>query len=318
MAREYQIREMTVQDISAGMHLKNLAGWNQTEEDWQLLLKLGSHGCFVAVCDTQIVGTVTAISYGNQISWIGMLLVDPAYRRVGIGTSLLQRALAAQRERGQVKLDATPAGEALYARLGFQREWGLLRMAVDSLPPVRCSPTEMRRAAPDALDAVLALDRGAFGGDRACLLRALAARDPDLAWQQARQGRATGYCLGRRGSHFVQIGPLVAESAEDAVLLCQVAVHGLAGQAVALDVPAEQGAFLSWLRSLGFAEQRPFVRMVWQARAGLVGPDSNTWCHDAPDRPVTDHQCPTGALGSGPPDDSAVERLFAIAGPEFG
>jgi len=277
---------MTVQDIPAGMRLKSLAGWNQVEADWQLLLKLNVQGCFVAVCDGRVVGTVTTLNYGNRISWIGMLLVDPAYRRQGIGTGLLQRALASQRGCEEIKLDATPAGEALYGRLGFRRECRLMRMAIQCLPVVPDPPTDICPVVSEVLEPAVALDREAFGADRGCLLRALVDRTPDLAWQRVRQGQVAGFCLGRRGSQFTQIGPLVAESAEDAALLCQAALCGLAGRAVVLDVPEGQGAFLSLLRSLGFAEQRPFVRMVWRAGDRAVSPPA---------------PC-----------------MFAIAGPEFG
>jgi hypothetical protein len=37
---------MTVSQLPAALQLSSLAGWNQTAEDWQLLLEVASDGCF--------------------------------------------------------------------------------------------------------------------------------------------------------------------------------------------------------------------------------------------------------------------------------
>jgi len=47
--------------------------------------------------------------------------VDPEYRSKGIGTRLLERAIAYldKREIKSIKLDATPQGKPLYEKMGF-------------------------------------------------------------------------------------------------------------------------------------------------------------------------------------------------------
>ena len=56
---------MTIADVPQGMRLKELAGWNQTEADLHRFLQLQPDGCFVAEVDGQVVGTVTAVIFGN-------------------------------------------------------------------------------------------------------------------------------------------------------------------------------------------------------------------------------------------------------------
>jgi len=58
-----------------------------------------------------------------------MMMVHPASRRQGIGNALLQRALDHLRQFGVrcIKLDATPMGQPLYAKIGFVPEWTLTR-----------------------------------------------------------------------------------------------------------------------------------------------------------------------------------------------
>ncbi len=80
-------------DIPAEMRLKDLAGWNQTEADWERFLDASPDGCFVAEAAERVVGTSTTIVYEGRFAWIGMVLVDPEFSRRGIGAALLDRAL---------------------------------------------------------------------------------------------------------------------------------------------------------------------------------------------------------------------------------
>ena len=80
-------------DIPAAMRLKEAAGWNQTEQDWLTVLDVAAGQCWVRELDGDVVGTVTAVSYGRELAWIGMMLVDPAYRRRGIARDLMKFAL---------------------------------------------------------------------------------------------------------------------------------------------------------------------------------------------------------------------------------
>src|SRR5437660_10933274 len=87
------LRSMTEGDLPAADELRRLAGWNQTLADWRRLLWLEPRGCFVAVENVAVVGTVTTTTYGQTLAWIGMMLVHPERQRRGIGTRLIRQAL---------------------------------------------------------------------------------------------------------------------------------------------------------------------------------------------------------------------------------
>jgi GNAT superfamily N-acetyltransferase len=281
------IRPMGAGDISDGMRLVSLAGWNQTEDDWRIFLEAPGSGGYVAVHDGRVVGSVAALSYDEDLGWVGMMLVDPAFRRIGIGRLLLQRAVDHLASCRAIKLDATPAGEPLYASMGFVGESHLHRLTHRCLPPLPHPATEapdLRPIDDAAWPGVLALDHSLMSGDRVNLLRALAANDPNRAWCLVRAGKVEGFCFGRHSTNYHQVGPIIAARLEDAIVLARAALSGLAGRPVVLDVPDAQPEFVRWLADLGFVKQRPFLRMVYG-------------------------QAPVAA-----PQD----RLFAICGPEFG
>ena len=128
------IRTMTNDDVPLGMHLRDQAGFNQTEADWRRFLDLEPDGCFVAELDGEPVGTVTNCVF-DRVGWIAMLLVDRGVRGRGIGTRLTEHALAYLDARGvfSVRLDATPRGRPVYEKLGFAAEYELARLKVNLL-----------------------------------------------------------------------------------------------------------------------------------------------------------------------------------------
>src|ERR671927_1874790 len=114
-----EIRLLGVADLPAAMRLKESAGWNQTEADWLRLLSLEPRGCFAATAEGgRLVGTVTTTTYGGELAWVGMVLVDPSLRRRGIASRLMGAALSYLDGEGieTVKLDATPDGRHVYER----------------------------------------------------------------------------------------------------------------------------------------------------------------------------------------------------------
>ncbi|MBA2482348.1 MAG: GNAT family N-acetyltransferase [Planctomycetes bacterium] len=284
-------RVMTANDIIDGMRLKSVAGWNQLEDDWRLFLSARPTGSFVAVHNGQVVGSAATIVYpstsGSEVAWIGMVLVDPEFRRMGIGTLLLDQAIRSLGDGPTIKLDATPAGREVYKKRGFVDERPLTRWTHACLPVIHnaaSAPRSDTAPIPDRLDAIAAIDRGVFGADRSMVLGALSARGTRGARCLMRAGSVVAYCLARPGTNFHQLGPIVADSSEDARAVASAALTDVVGRPVVIDVPDEQTAFSSWLASLGFAAQRTFIRM---RRGGAGGP-------------------------------SQPAREFAIVGPEFG
>lgn len=259
------LRLMTPRDVPLGMRLKEQAGWNQTETDWQRCLQLQPDGCFVAQRDGVAVGTVTTCIFG-PIAWIAMVLVDAAFRGQGIGRTLLDRALAFLEERDvpTVRLDATPLGRPLYEKHGFVEEYTLTRFEGDA-PLVR-SPASLRdkiavaAMTPEHQERVFRFDRRITGTDRANLLRHLYAEAP-AEWRLALRGEELlGFAAARAGSRAWQIGPCLA-TVEAGPLLLADALARRAGQRVFVDVPAENRAAVAAVTEAALMPQRPLYRM---------------------------------------------------------
>jgi GNAT superfamily N-acetyltransferase len=246
------IRLLNASDIPRCMELKQQAGWNQTVDDWARLLELAPNGCFGIECDGVLAATTTAICYGRELAWIGMVLTDAAFRRRGFASRLMQHALDFLDSRGIacVKLDATAMGQPVYRRFGFEIECAIERWVCQA------SFVEAPRVTSYRYEPTL-------GDDRNALLESLARVD-------AASVPGAAFAMCRPGSQMSYFGPCLswtAAAARDLACWC-LARH--AGEPVCWDLLPDNADAVAIARNLGFARQRELVRM----RRGSAMPTS--------------------------------------------
>lgn len=277
MSSSISIRRLTVDDLDFAEELRRLAGWNQRRCDWQRLLDYEPEGCFLGLLDGRPVGTVTTTTYGVDLAWIGMMLVHPDYRRRGIATVLMEQSLDELRRRGVrcIKLDATPAGQPVYERLGFRAEWDFHRWegtlgdgtADAPAPVVHFGEIDPRQ---------LVLDRCWFGADRTEWLTRLALDSTVIQDEH-------GFGMCRDGAVASYLGPVVAADRDGAERmirgLLSVQAQRVASSAsedpaparrIFWDIPGPNHAAIELAESLGFQPVRPLLRM-WTGETCLVG-----------------------------------------------
>jgi GNAT superfamily N-acetyltransferase len=263
------------------------ARWNQIAADWRVFL---AHGRVYALvtADGRIVATTATLPYGGRFAWISMVLVAGEYRRRGLATQLMRRAmdeLAAARL--VPALDATPDGRAVYRRLGFTDSWGfarLIRRERQGAPAFAAPAGVTIRALTDAdWPALCAYDGAAFGAERGAVLLGLRGRLPPAELMAERAGGVAGFLLGRDGMLAGHLCPLIADDDAIACALLARALDALDGP-LFIDFADDKTAVRSFLERRGFAAVRPFTRMLYGTPARF--------------------------------DDPA--RTFAVVGPEFG
>lgn len=117
------IRSLLIEDIDDAFELSSLAGWNQTRDDWRLLLET-AEVCLAIEADGRLASTATLICYGTKLAWVGMILTHPDFRRRGYARVLMNEIMARASELriATVKLDATDFGRNLYESFGFRTE----------------------------------------------------------------------------------------------------------------------------------------------------------------------------------------------------
>jgi GNAT superfamily N-acetyltransferase len=246
------LRELKPGDIPAAMELSAQAGWNQTEEDWRMLIDLAPRGCLAIEVGGELASTATLFCYGQRLAWIGMVLTRISYRGRGFARRLLTHTLSLADELGieSVKLDATEEGKQLYEKLGFRSEQAVERWERSATVATLSKPIGHTHL----LEDWFAADFSAFGAERSELLLRLAHRNPPITVRGS-------YLLTRPGRRTRHLGPCVASDPGTARTLLECALQSPSARPSSWDILPENRNAVALAHDLGFAPKRHLMRM---------------------------------------------------------
>lgn len=261
-----RVRAMSSGDLALADELRQAASWNQTLEDWKRFFACEPDGCFIAECGGIPAGTATITCYGTDLGWIGMLLVHPAFRRLGIGSTLLQHCLNELQHRGvrSVKLDATPMGQPIYERFGFRPELKLARWEHSAVNPrAEKKSDQIEPCTGVDFNEMAELDACAFGVGREKLLRLLLRQSlaAVVCRSKEEQGKLLGFGMVRPGARTAYLGPVVALTPEAGARIVETLLAHIRGTSVFWDVLEPNSCASALVRELGFTQQRALLRM---------------------------------------------------------
>jgi len=245
------LRKLTLADVPGAMALSTEAGWNQTPDDWRMLIELSPQGCLAIEIGGEIASTATLTCYGTRLAWVGMVLTRIKHRGRGYAMRLLKETLQVADELGidSVKLDATDLGQPLYEKLGFRAEQPVERWWRDGHDAtVKSTPEPVATNWQSA-------DQKAFGVDRAALLEKLARRNAPITSNNS-------YLLTRAGREISYLGPSICESPLFARKLMERALQNPSPGGWFWDLMVDNKPAVSLARDLGFAPKRHLLRMV--------------------------------------------------------
>ena len=237
----------------------------QRVENWIPELCLFRHlqpdGVFLASSNGTPAGTVSSITYSDY-AYVGLMGIHQDFQKQGLGLALMEHLLAWMEEQKVplVKLDASPAGQPLYEKLGFVplNEVYVFQRQTDQLE--RRHPKGIQFITPQHLDLITASDTQAFGADRGRLLHALLEIYPERALiSQNDQGQLNGYLFAQAK----RFGPWVMNEGSDAERLLLAALSLPFNGPVSVITPAENVEASSLLQRFGFQVVRVNRHMVY-------------------------------------------------------
>jgi GNAT superfamily N-acetyltransferase len=247
--------------LEGALALSRQAVWPHRLEDWRLMLEL-SQGV-VAIEDGQrVVGTILATPFAQDCATINMVIVDESMRGRGLGRQLMDAAFALTGNR-PLRLVATQDGLPLYEKLGFVQSGTVMQhQGVPTALPAKPAHVAFE-AAPDIAE-LTALDRAAYGADRSGLLAYLktVARFAVIR----HEGRVAAFAALREFGRGEVIGPVVAETEQQAKDLIAFCVASRPGAFLRVDTTEEAG-LSPWLTEIGLAHVGGGIAMLRGAQS---------------------------------------------------
>ncbi|MGJ5749409.1 hypothetical protein FB563_6993 [Streptomyces puniciscabiei] len=233
-------------------------GWNPGRSDGPAFFAQDPDGFFLGRIDGEPVSAVSVVNYGPEYAFLGCYLVRPDLRGQGHGLTTWKTALAHAGNR-TVGLDGVVAQQDNYRQSGFELAYRTIRYTGTAREPG--TPAGVRPAGPADLAAITAYDSACHPADRPRFLAAWLTGPGHRAFVRHDGARLTGYGVLRPGHDTLRIGPLFADTAEDARALFAALTAEAAGHEVAIDVPEPNAAGVALAEGAGFQASFETARM---------------------------------------------------------
>lgn len=254
---ELAVAPMGLADVPKLHELSIGVGWPHRPEDWAMVIELGS-GIVARDEIGRIVGSAMWFPLGKNHAAIGMVITSPRLQEHGAGRWLMGHILDQVGARGKV-LNATRAAYRLYISLGFMplspsyQHNGVVTSVAPTLRHARAL-----RAGDFA--AIHVADTAAMGIARPDVLERLLAVSTGTVVE--RDGQVTGFALCRKFGRGHVVGPMVAETEQDAIALVAPFVQAMEGQFLRLDTRQPDGPFREFLVDCGIRHHDTVTRMA--------------------------------------------------------
>jgi len=224
-------------------------GWNPGIEDHLLLPSIDPDGCLAMLIDDgqgpRMIGAITAVDYGGY-GFVGMYLMDPAYRGKGYGKQLISAIMPRLADLPNVGVDAVLQMVPAYEKAGLRAAYETVRYCLSGGTALAAVSS---RAAEEAdLGEIIAYDARVFGIAREGFLRRWVTASRADAAIIRRNGRFAGYGVVRDCHSGRKVGPLFADDEDAARDLLTWLLARRPGEHHYLDLPSFPGHGASLVR----------------------------------------------------------------------
>lgn len=253
-----EIRPLTLPEVDELLGWAKAEGWNPGIADAAPFRAADQGGFFGCFSEGRMAAGISAVRYGADFAFIGLYISRPDCRGKGFGRAVWDHAMASLDGR-TIGLDGVPAQQGNYAAMGFVPAYRTWRWS-GRFPALTRASADIVTVTDALLPAISAFDRRAFPAPREAFLEAWL-KPPRIALALLRGDTIRGYGVLRRCHDGFKIGPLFAETPEEAERLFAALAREAGLETVAIDVPEAQGEFSACLAGLGFEKGFDTARM---------------------------------------------------------
>ncbi|WP_440952143.1 GNAT family N-acetyltransferase [Methanococcoides sp. FTZ1] len=251
-----KIRKMECGDLEHILFLAHSEGWISDLNEFSLILQSNPMGCFTAEVCHQVIGAVMSVKYG-QSAWVGNLIVDKGYRKLGIGSKLLGCTIQHLESDDSIKsiyLNAAHDAVCLYTRFGFVRSGEVLRwLKNNNTRGDHASQSTDKVSALKNKKCIMKIDKNCWGDDRSSLFGKLI-NERKCVMIEDGPAFLMYYSLKTGTKDLQVIGPWEVENGSERIAsnLLEESLSRMEGSSVVLDVPAENKVAREVLSKAGF------------------------------------------------------------------
>ena len=241
--KSFTIRTMTRKELDLAIGWAAAEGWNPGLNDAASFYAADPDGFLIGLLDDEPIACISVVKYGSNYAFLGLYIVQPAWRGLGYGLQIWQAGMATLAGR-TIGLDGVQAQQENYAKFGFVLAYGNIRhQGSGSGGSGAAKPATLAAGvvplASLPFELVCAYDQQLFPAPRSEFLRPWLAPAPGAALGVVQDGCLQAYGVVRASHVGYKIGPLMADTAELAeTLFLALQAQVPEGVPLFLDTPA--------------------------------------------------------------------------------
>lgn len=267
------IRQLTRDELDTVIGWAEAEGWNPAASDAEAFWAQDPQGFWGAELDGRLVGSASAVAYGDSYGFWGLFIVVPELRGQRIGSLLARTTITGLQARlapgAAIELDGVSDQQDYYRTLGF--EYGHRDVRMRGTATAETPEHDVVPLTSLPFEQVAAYDAAVFGAARPGFLARWIARTDGHAVGVLDSGRLTGIGAVRRCVDGAKIGPLFADDDATAESLYRALAAHVAGTAIHLDIPETRGG------AVALAERHGLTEVFSCARMRLGGEATTRW-----------------------------------------
>ncbi len=243
---EVAVDKMQLEDIPSLHELSMSVRWPHRPQDWAELLTLGE-GIVARDALDRLICSMMWFPMGERFASIGMGISSPRLQDMGAGRWMAKHILEKAGSRN-LFLNATKDSLRLCLSFGFKITQPVFHYngVVKTTPNAVNTATLMQESDYDAIET---LDTAAMGLQRHNIIRHLLSVSGGMVIR--RHGEVKGFALCRQFGRGHAIGPIVAETEEDAITLIQPFITEYTNRYLRVDTRQDDGPSRRYLSDAG-------------------------------------------------------------------
>jgi N-acetylglutamate synthase-like GNAT family acetyltransferase len=263
-----KIEQFSNKDISKLIALSSSVGWDYDEREIHTIL---SSGCIYGHKNTEgkVVSSATIIPYDMNFASIGMVIVHPDYRGLGLGKKVTQTCIDRVSKDKSIMLISTEEGKPLYDRLGFKTVDVIHKFLCEKFIPNTLDSTKgftIEHYQTADFRKVKELDAAAFGDQRSTFLLNRIKQCKQCVVVKNHYHEIIGFGLSIQGPVNLILGPIVAPDDHIAISIINALASNHGGN-LRIDVPSGHPEFMTFLGTCGFKEVNKPPLMIKNSHA---------------------------------------------------
>lgn len=271
MSAELEFRKLDIEGVNTLIDWASKEGWNPGIHDASLFYHADPDGFYGYFDQGTMIAGGSLVSYEGKFGFMGLFIVAPEFRHLGIGRSLwFQRRdtlLKRLMPGASIGMDGVVAMQAFYAKGGFQLAFRDERYIIQG----RLGETDshVHAASENDMPEILRWDAHCFGFERTSFISQWVKQPQSHSFVYKNNQGMQGFALMRKAQVGYKIGPLFAENAAIAKALYEACMHAAPEENIYLDIPVNNTDAVNLVQHMGAAYVFECARMYYGAAPAL-------------------------------------------------